>query len=119
MRNRTYMKQRDRRPRAAQDVTEDRRRREAAVAEFKKPTTAELLEMVNGRAEDVWKSSDIGKRTVLATKVGNGMDDAVFTLPRLLITCTHILCVCLILTSFVDRPLLCRRSSRKRLSRMD
>jgi hypothetical protein len=69
VRNRTYLKQRDRRPRAAQDIQEARRKREMKEAEFKRPTTAELLRMVNGNPDDVWKSSDIGKRTVLATKV--------------------------------------------------
>ena len=64
------MKQRDRRPRAAEVIAEDRKRRETKEAQFKRPTTPELLQMVNGKPDDVWKSSDIGKRTVLATKVG-------------------------------------------------
>lgn len=64
----TYIRQRDRRPRAHQELYEERKRREAREKEYARPTTPELLKMVQGDPDEVWRSSDIGKRTDLAGK---------------------------------------------------
>ena len=64
----TYLRQRDRRPRAHQELYEERKRREEKANEFKRPTTPELLKMVQGNPDQVWRSSDMRKRTDLATQ---------------------------------------------------
>ena len=68
-RHRTYMKQRNRRPRVHEELVEERKKREAVAEEFRRPTASELLTMVNGDPNDIWRSDDIKKRTELATKV--------------------------------------------------
>jgi hypothetical protein len=64
----TYIRQRDRRPRAHQELYEERKRREKKEKAYARPTTPELLKMVQGTPDEVWRSSDIGKRTDYAAK---------------------------------------------------
>lgn len=64
----TYIRQRDRRPRAHLELYEERKRREAKEKQYARPTTPELLKMVQGNPDEVWRSSDIGKRTDYAQK---------------------------------------------------
>jgi hypothetical protein len=63
------MKQRNRRPRIPEELVEERRRREVVEKSFQEPTPEELLAMVNGNPEEVWRSDQMAKRTDLATKV--------------------------------------------------
>ena len=64
----TYIRQRDRRPRAHQELYEERKRREKKEKGYARPTTPELLKMVQGDPDEVWRSSDIAKRTDFAGK---------------------------------------------------
>jgi hypothetical protein len=63
------MKQRNRRPRVPEELVAERRRREAVEKSFQEPTPAELLAMVNGNPNDVWRSDQMATRTDLASKV--------------------------------------------------
>jgi hypothetical protein len=64
----TYLRQRDRRPRAHQELYEERKRRERQEKGYQRPSTPELLKMVQGTPDEVWRSDDIAKRTDFATK---------------------------------------------------
>lgn len=71
MRRRTYIGQRDRVPKALEQLKEERKKKKKEKPKFERPTTPELLEMAGGGKKDTWKSNyaSMNKRSVLAARV--------------------------------------------------